>query len=389
MKKIKNKSSNKIGSKSDNCVMISSFSGKAVSESEVQAVDTIVNRHASADENDIFGRTDIGLSRHAINQINKQLWPEVQIKKNLMVINEHSGMSIIRSYISLNDNMMREYADFMIQNNIMKSPDSLSDYPIIDMCGFITAKDNKCAAQSSAPLDLTFSKEDIELLYLSGKKVFTPRFDKFFVRLNKNLYSFINAKKNDKTNSITFDIETYAGNKDFWMLTYHYKTELIFTDSNTLCLPCEINILSETAYEQILTQYISEMNWNAKYIQFWCDMFRVPKTLDQLTVASLRNESAAEPDKTETHFILYDPAEIRIMKKIYGNYFSTYSDTQSAINNIVRVNKIPELIKTLSKIYVHMYAYAKPVKITKTPDGRFNQNFGRINIISHELYFQK
>lgn len=372
-------------SEDDNYVMMSSLSGKIVSDYEMQTVKMIMDRHTSNDE-DMFGRIDIGLSQDAISRISKGLWPYIPIQKNLMVVNENTGELIVNAYNSLSDDMLHKYVDFMIKNNAMKSTSKLSDYPIIDVCGFIVKKDNQSVFRSADPLNFNFTKKDIQLLYLSGQKVFMPRFDQFFIKTNKNRYLFIDIE-NYQNNSIIFNVETYIGNKKFWIKTFDYKAELIFLKSNDLRLPCEINMLSGTAYEQILTKYISKMNWSAKHIRFWCDMFRIPETLDQITAASLRDESAFDPDETEVHLLLYTPSEVRIMKKIYGDCFSIEKDTQSAINNNLRVYQIPELIKNLSKIYTYMYNYAKPVKITKTSDGRFNQNFGRINIISREFYF--
>ena len=74
-------------------------------------------------------------------------------------------------------------------------------------------------------------------------------------------------------NSVTFNYQTYGGDKNDWMLFSEMTLQLDFYDTVDGKLPVDINIIEFKSYDKIITQYLDDMNWSERQIYLWCDMF--------------------------------------------------------------------------------------------------------------------
>lgn len=228
-------------------------------------INHLLNPHYNMLDDSCYGENDVNMLLKNI-YVHSDLWPQPTTS---VLCPKLTKDQIIQFYQNLFDKMVKAYSKHMIDNNYMHSFDYISKHDnIIDMT---KSFDHEC--QIDMP-DIVFYEHEIETLRSYGWYTFIPCFNEFVIKVNKRRYIHVTKTHIDKNNkTITVKIKDYTGNRYDWITNGYALVEFSFETENNDGLPCNTKVIETQSYEQCLTDYIHEMNWDKSQIAFWLDMF--------------------------------------------------------------------------------------------------------------------
>lgn len=360
---------------------ISQYSNQKLTTKDLEDITLILHRHMPVDKDDVFGKIDY--SSFCQTKASKGIWPKVVTSVATVA---ESGTFLY--YKRMCDTMFDNYVKYLIDHDEMLSTEHLKTVPIIELHRVFPLKSDYESDLVKVP-HVNFDDEEKIVLYQNKNDLFKTRFDKFFIRVNRKRYIYIAIQKDDSDpNKLYFTYDKYNGDEHKWILQSHVLFEMKFTKTNGPEMPCDIKVLENCLYEEILTKHIDDMGWDNKAKQFWTDVFGVPQKWSDLAVGLLDDR---DEDGNEMTQFLYSAKEQKTMRKVYGNKISIITDpdlVQQKIRQIVTVGVIPDIMRFLSALYIIFgIQYDQPDSVEEDKYGRLRQKFGKAVVISKELYF--
>lgn len=350
--------------------------GAKVDKKDIDAVMHILDRHASMDDCDMFGRTFVTLNTAERIRLNQ--WPT--LKQNVLV---SANTSVLSQYKKLSNEMLGAYGEMLIRKGIMLPPDGATlQLPVIDLRRNFK-RDMSKDIHTISMANVDFTDDDIITLRLAKDKIFRPRFNEFLVRWNKNLYEYIKIEQDESGYIVTYD--TYLGDEQFWILNNHVIVSFKPTPKPDGTMACDLKVEDSIIYEELLSKYIPEMKWDNKMQCFWCDTFCLAPDWRNVRAAVMRG---TEEDPYESVQLLFNNNEERIMKRIYRD--SIYITTnKTELKEKMNVNMAPGVISriiiSLSLVYLFL-EIKTPTKVETLSNNIIKQTFDKTIVTSRELY---
>lgn len=221
-------------------------------------------------------------------------WPTCTQPSKLLNIYQDSKQSSsaiemkMSFYNQIEDKMIADYQKLMISKGIMKTYDDvIKNVPYIDVTPLLSLDDDP----DNSPI-YSLSKETIANIRPYGWCAFIPCFKNMTIRINKRRYINIETLNVNKTKkSITIKWADYSGRSHQWIL--HNLTTMTLTFNDTDGFDIDIKDEDLLVYENLVTDFISEMKWDKKHEQLWRDMFGLyDKTNYSVCTLNLKLDSA-------------------------------------------------------------------------------------------------
>lgn len=360
--------------KKDKTVIISSYSKKKITKSDADCAKTVMDRHSNVDDTDVFGRNR--LPTDAPMTIIKHL---INTQPNTLMTNTDKIKLTLVPYKTKTQTMLRNYANMLVRENIIRPIFDIKKYPLIDMKRLfkenITARDKRMSTPTTQ-----FDDDEKYILRQIGKGIFDLPFDQMFVKLSDNRYIFLDIKK-DKD---IFEIheETYLTEDNIWMMYSRITMRLTFPESKAT--KCSIKIIDGMSYEQLLSNFTNKMGWTNEQKKLWSEAFDVPLNWKDISIITLPNEK----DDIAPMLLAHTEAEKNAFRKIYGDknikITRGYRETEKELLKLYVALCLPEIIQILSTIAIARTEQRRPNSIEMTPDGKCKQTFGKIIITTEK-----
>lgn len=250
--------------------------------------------HKFNEENDPFMRNPPEMLMAYIKNINKN-WPKYTIPKN-NVLQQHLPereklqnelIDTINFYRNISCEMLANYRNYLIQQDIMKTYEDVISNPLIDMTKL--PMQNKSDKSNIEPRTMTIdenSKQYMEKQY--NWFTFCPTFETMAIRANKQSYILIEFIEFDKSKQyIEAKISVYKGKNKEWMLNSisHISMQFNNKEGKTACVYKWIDGYS---YEEIISMFVKDMHWDNKKTNLWYDIFGACD-IDDIAIVKLPN----------------------------------------------------------------------------------------------------
>lgn len=360
--------------KKDKTVIVSSYSKKKITKSDADYAKAVVERHSNVDDTDIFGRNK--LPADAPIAIVKHL---MDTQPKVLIANTDKIKLTLVPYKTRTQTMLRNYANMLVRENIIRPIFDVKKYPLIDMKRLFKENVPSRDERISTPT-VQFDDDEKYTLKQIGIGIFDLPFNQMFIKLSEHRYIFLDIKKDNDI----FEIheETYLTEDNIWMLYSRITMRLTFPESKTT--KCSIEIIDGMSYEQLLSDFTNKMEWTNEQKKLWSKAFDVPLNWKDISIITLPDEK----DNITPMLLTHTEAEKNAFRKIYGDknikITRGYRETEKEILKLYVVLCLPEIIQILSTIAIARTEQRRPNSIEVTPDGKCKQTFGEITITTEE-----
>lgn len=290
----------------------------------------LLTPHHYMEPNNVYGNNDISaLCDDPAYDMN--MWPPMP-KANMLLHKEEEPSDY---YQKLLQSQIDAYTKNATQNGHMKSfQDVVKNVPLFD----ISKKyKNEDLEKYSVP-EIALYEDEVDYLRLYGKSMFYPCLNRFTIKTNKQRYLYIEVMfRNQKDNLLSLRVEDYAGNRYNWIKETSADFYLQFgkeSKNGRVSMNDQPHMVE--SYDDFLTCYIPEMNWDKKQKAFWLDAFGV-FPLDNSVLVNLvpskqllQEKRVPDEAKQTLRFLLSDKKDIPFLRQVYQmNSVIEMDDTKS------------------------------------------------------------
>lgn len=334
------------------------ISKASLSDNEHNTMDRLFNRHEPANDNDIFGRIDIKML--SMPKYMSKTWPSP-----VALMTNPSQEYMTNFYCGYSDRQIGQYYKVLADKHLILPSSSILSGPTIDMMYILqdtdsektdNSNDSDNADDDASRIRVTFTDEEKNLLQKFGWKVFVPPFDKTIIHTNKYRYIYV-EKKNISENSMTFRVQIYNGAISSWLMNSALDIKMTMDTPTATGFPCHFEYENPVPYERFLSENIKLTKWTPQEKNLWTDVFDIPKSWSDVTLAELQLGKEKKSDKKYT-MMLYNKTEAQLMRKIFGNdvrLISNKSDINKAASELLAKKILPEYLDTMGCIFIYLY----------------------------------
>ena len=306
--------------------------------------------------------------------MNKKNWPQPSLLM-LGAHNDNRSSMILDFYKQLRESMLSDYVSFLQKNCHMKTYKDVSNFKnMIDITGIL---DTPAKEKTAYPV-IALKEEDFVRPRQLGWKCFLPCYQECVIRVSKWRYTYVRTE-NVRPDKRSFElyIEEYNGNNREWMLANTMRVQLNFGTPDNNELPMGWNILSLRTVEDIVMEFVPEMNWSTEKQTFWKDLFGFYDK-DAMTIVRLYNPESEERKVSNEDFVDVTLTNEKAINELARSKFtkSGFMEIIARGKNAVGMNEdsmVEEKLKLfLNTICGIMTAVVDPeIKPVKEEDGNW------------------